>query len=149
MINIVNGTFEADVALTQGINKITLLSFNCKGGVFKRPYQVLFSAPLGGVPIVKLESPQNGRQGIKEGDPIMVEGVIDDPSIDIVTLLMNKIPIQVKVQNGRFSRKVFMPAGRVATFRVMAKSKSGAVGYSALHTILVGYEIDILNPRPF
>jgi len=149
LVTVVDGTFEAEIALVKGINKVTVLAFNSKGGIARKAYQIYFTPPAGGVPVIKLESPENGRQGAKEGDPIVVSGTISDPTITEATLLLNRVPIKLKVENGRFRRKIFLPAGRINTFRVMAKNKNGVVGYSALHTVLSGYDIDVLNPRPF
>jgi hypothetical protein len=98
---------------------------------------------------VVLESPQNGKQGVREGDPVIVSGTIDDRSVTRATLLLNGIPIKLKVIDGRFTKKVFMPNTRITTFRVMAQNKNSPPGYSALHTILAGYDIDIVNPRPY
>jgi len=74
---------------------------------------------------------------IKEGDPIILEGTVDDTSITHVTLFMNDVPIKIKANNGRFKRKVFIPRGRITTFRVMARAQDGTAGYSALHTVYV------------
>jgi hypothetical protein len=143
-----NGDLLADIALVKGINDISILAFNSGGGVGKKNFQLLYTPPQG-VPTVVLESPENGRQGAKAGDPVIVEGRIDDVWITQAKLLLNNVPIPLKVKGGRFRRKIFLPETRVTTFRIMATGKNGQTGYSSLHTVLIGYDIDIQNPRPY
>ncbi len=85
-------------------------------------------------PVIKLESPRDGLE-VRGYDGIMLEGTVDDPDIKKVTLLLNGIPVPIKVQDGRFSRKIFLP-GRFSTFKMMARNKSGTIGYSDLHKVL-------------
>jgi hypothetical protein len=148
LVQVVNGEFEVEIAMVKGINQISILAFDSRGGVGKQTIKLLYTPPPG-VPLVTLETPANGKQGVKEGDPIIVSGTIDNPSITQATLYLNGIPIKMKVVNGRFKKKVFLPNTRITTFRVMARNKNSPPGYSALHTILSGYDIDITNPRPY
>ncbi len=148
LVSVVNGIFEVEVAMIKGINKISILAFDSSGNVGKQEVKILYNPPPG-VPLVVLESPRNGKQGVKDGDPVIVAGTIDDSSITRAILLLNGIPIKLKVVNGRFKRKIFMPKTRITTFRVMAQNKNSPPGYSAMHTILAGYDIDIINPRPY
>ncbi len=148
LVAIVNGKFDVEVAMVKGINQISILAFDSSGNIGKQNLKLLYNPPPG-VPLVQLESPRNGKQGVKEGDPIIVSGSIDNRAITRATLLLNGIPIKLKVLNGRFKKKIFMPNTRITTFRVMAQNKNSPPGYSALHTILAGYDIDIVNPRPY
>ncbi len=148
LVNVEGGRFDAEIALAQGVNAVEVLAFSSGGGMGKETFNLIF-APPGRVPVVTLTSPENGKQGVREGDPIIVEGTVDDPTITKVTLFMNRVPIKIKAKNGRFRRKVFIPRGRITSFRAMAKNLEGTSGYSALHTVLSGYEIDLLNPRPY
>jgi hypothetical protein len=134
--------------MTQGINQIDIMGYNSSGGIGQLTTKILFK-PRIPVPVVRLLSPQNGQQGIMEGDAVLVNGTVSDPRITQATLLLNNIPIKIKIKNGVFRRKIFMPRGRVITFRIMATNQEGGAGYSPMHTILSGYEIDIINPRPY
>jgi hypothetical protein len=148
LVAVENGKFEVEIAMVKGINNISILAFDATGSVGKKDLKLLHNPPVG-VPLVILESPRNGKQGVKEGDAIIVSGTIDTPEISQATLFLNGIPIRVRVTNGRFKKKIFMPNTRITTFRIMAKNKNSPPGYSALHTILSGYDIDITNPRPY
>ena len=149
LLTVVNGKFEAEVSMVKGKNKIEILVFSSRGGVGKQAFNLFFS-PLPGAPVITLDSPENGRQGMQEGDEVLVIGTVDDETITQATLLLNGIPLPpMKVVNGVFKRKVFLPGTRATTFRVMAKNKSGVVGYSPLHTVVSGHDIDLLNPRPY
>jgi hypothetical protein len=148
LVKVMNGNFEVEIALVKGVNEISILAFDASGGLGKQSLKLLYNPPVG-VPVVKLVEPRNGKQGVKEGDPIIVSGTIDDNSITHATLYLNGIPIKMKVVNGIFKKKIFMPNSRVTTFRVMAQPKNSPPGYSALHTVLSGYDIDITNPRPY
>ncbi len=148
LVEVVNGSFEVEIAMVKGINEISVFAFNARGSVGKREVKIFYNPPPG-VPMVRLDTPENGKQGVKEGDPIIVSGNIDDTSIAQATLYLNGIPIKIRVENGRFEKKVFMPNSRITTFRIMAQTKNSPPGYSSMHTILSGYDIDILNPRPY
>ncbi len=148
MVPAVNGQFSTKISMNEGINRIDVMGYNSSGGIGQLSTKILFK-PRIPVPAIRLLSPQNGQQGIREGDVILVQGTVSDRKISQVTLLLNNIPIKIKVKNGVFRRKIFMPRGRVITFRIMATNKKGGVGYSPMHTILSGYEIDIINPRPY
>jgi len=149
VLTVVNGKFEAEIAMVKGNNKVEILVFSSRGGVGKNAFNLLFS-PLPGAPMISLDSPENGRQGMHEGDEILVLGTVDDETIQKATLYLNGIPLQpMSVINGVFKRKVFLPNTRTTTFRVMAKSKSGVIGYSPMHTVVSGHDIDLLNPRPY
>ncbi len=108
-----------------------------------------------GAPIIILESPKDGLQGAKYNDPIWVEGIVDDNSISEAKLLLNGVPFPLKVINGRFKRKgIYLPDMsefpkiRITTFQVMATGKNGLVGYSKLHKVFFGYDVDALHPSP-
>ncbi len=143
-----DGQLMADITLVKGINEISVLAFNSGGGVGKRDFKLLYTPPQG-VPTIVLESPENGKQGAKAGDPVIVEGEIDDHWITKAKLLLNGVPIALKVKKGHFKRKIYLPETRVTTFRIMATGRNGQTGYSSLHTVLIGYDIDIRNPRPY
>ena len=74
---------------------------------------------------------------------------VDDPNIVKATLLLNRTPIPLKVKNGRFSKKITLPEGKIFVFRVMAKNQNGTKAFSPAHTVLSTNDIDILNPRPY
>lgn len=149
VITVINGKFEADVAMLKGNNKIELVVFTSRGGVGKGNFNILYK-PLPGAPSVRLDQPENGRQGMQEGDELEVAGTVDDHTVQEVTLLLNGIPLPpMPVREGIFKRKIFLPNTRITTFRVMAKSRSGVVGYSSQHTVLSGFDIDLANPRPY
>lgn len=143
-----DGQLKADITLVKGINEISVLAFNSGGGVGKRDFKLLYTPPQG-VPTIILESPENGKQGARANDPVIVEGTIDDQWITKAKLLLNGVPIALKVKKGHFKRKIYLPETRVTTFRIMATGRNGQIGYSSLHTVLIGYDIDILNPRPY
>lgn len=149
LVSVVDGMYVAEVALAQGVNNLSIMAFNGRGGMGSKSFKLLFNAPRGGMPTIHLQSPENGRQGVKLGETIMVEGTIDDPNITKATLLLNQIPIPMKVKNGRFRKKIVLPEGTVFVFRVMAKNQSGVRAFSPAHTVLSTYDIDILNPRPY
>jgi hypothetical protein len=141
-------SFRVLVTLKKGLNKFTILAMTKKGGVGSKSFQLLFSPTRMG-PIVTLTSPQNGQQGFKAGQAIWVEGTVSDPTVTNATLFLNEIPIKMKVRNGSFKKKVFLPDNKINTFRVMAIGADGIPGHSAKHTVLAGYDIDINNPRPY
>ncbi len=148
LVNVTNGNFQAEVALLKGVNNIKLQAFNNSGEMAAKSAKLLLATPTA-IPFIKLETPENGRQGAKEGDLIIVEGTVNDLTIKQAVLLLNQVPIKLKIKNGRFRRKIFLPPTRITTFRITAKNEAGVMGYSALHTVLSGYEIDISNPRPY
>ncbi len=149
VLTVVNGKFEADIAMVKGLNKVEILVFSSRGGIGKNTFNLLFS-PLSGAPTITLEYPENGRQGMREGDEVLVMGSVDDVNVQEAVLLLNGIPLPpMQVFNGVFKRKIFLPNTRITTFRVMAKSRKGVTGYSAIHTVLSGYDIDLNNPRPY
>ena len=143
-----DGRFLSEIALTKGINEINILAFGAKGGSSRKKLKLLYSPPRG-VPIVVLRTPENGRQGVKSGDSIIVSGTVDDTSIKRALLIFNGVRINIRVINGRFRKKINLNKSRVNTFRIAATSRNGRTGYSARHTVLIGYDIDIINPRPY
>ncbi len=149
LIALQNNTFEAEVAMAEGINDFNIMAFNSKGHMGKKSFQILFNAPRGSVPVIKLDSPVNGRQGVTQGERILVKGRIDDVNITKAILLLNKTPIPLEVKNGRFNKKISLPQGKIFVFRIMAKNRQGNRGFSPAHTVLSSYDIDILNPRPY
>jgi hypothetical protein len=149
LITVVDGTFVAEIALAEGTNDINIMAFNSRGKVGRKSFKLLFNAPVKGIPVIRLDSPENGRQGVKQGETIIVEGTIDDPSINSATLLLNQTPIPLTVKNGRFHKRVILPGGTIFVFRVMAQNKDGVRAFSPAHTVLSTYDIDILNPRPY
>jgi len=148
MVTVKDGLFMAKLAMAKGINKVNIMAFSSKGKIGNKAYKLLFH-PRKAVPFVQLLSPVNGSQGSKEGDKILVAGTISDTTIKQAILLLNNTKIRMKVKNGKFKHKVFLPGSRVNTFRVSATSKNGMTGYSNLHTILIGADFDINNPRPY
>jgi hypothetical protein len=149
LLQLSNGAFKAEVALREGVNGLSLIAINSRGKKSTKSFQIIFVPPLGGVPRISLDSPRNGMQGVREGDQLIVEGTISDLTITQAILLVNKVPIELEVRNGHFKKQIFLPKGRVITFRVMAKNKNGVLGYSPLHTALSAHETEVDNPRPF
>ncbi len=149
LVTVIDGTFIAEVALSKGVNNLKVMAFNGKGRIGNKTFQLIFNPPRGGIPTIYLESPENGRQGVKFGEPVLVEGTIDDLNIIKATLLINQTPIPLKVKNGHFRKEVTLPKGKIFVFRVMAKNKNGTRGFSPAHTVLSTHDIDILNPRPY
>lgn len=148
MVPVLKGEFKAKLSMAQGINQIDIMGYNSSGGIGQLSTKILFK-PRISIPVVRLLSPPNGLQGIMEGDAVVVRGTVGDPRITQATLFLNNVPIKIKIENGSFRRKIFIPRGRVITFRVMATNQEGGVGYSPIHTLLSGYETDIFNPRPY
>jgi len=93
--------------------------------------------PPQGVPIIILESPEDGIQRAKAGDPVIVEGRTDDQWLKEATLLLNRVPIPIKVKEGHFKLEILLPETRVTTFRIMARGRNGQTGYSSLHTVFI------------
>jgi len=104
--------------------------------------------PPGSIPKIILESPKHGTMGAKAGDLIIVEGMIDDITINTAKLLLNGVTIPLKVVNGRFRREIHLPDTRVTTFRVMATGRNGQTGYTTVHTVLIGDHINLWNWNP-
>lgn len=148
MVTVKDGVFVAKIAMAEGINKVNVLAFNSKGEIGDQRYKILFR-PRKAVPLINILSPENGKQGLKEGDMILVAGTINDKSIKTALLILNNSKIKIKVRKGRFQHKIFLPANRVNTFRISATGLNGMIGYSPLHTILIGASFDINNPRPY
>jgi hypothetical protein len=149
LVNVVGGSFVAEVALANGTNGLSITAFNGQGKMGVKSFQLIFTPPKGGIPVIRLQSPKNGRQGVKQGEAIIVEGTINDPSITKATLLLNRTPIPLEVKNGHFQKRINLPAGTIFLFRVMAQNQNGVRGFSPAHTVLAGSDIDILNPRPY
>jgi hypothetical protein len=149
LVTVIDGSFIAEVALSSGTNNLSIIAFNGKGKKGFKSFQLLFRPPKGGVPVIRLDSPKNGRQGVKQGEPIIVEGTIDDYSITKATLLLNRTPIPLEVKNGRFHKSINLPAGTIFVFRIMAQNQNGVRGFSPAHTVLSDSKVDILNPRPY
>jgi hypothetical protein len=148
MVTVKDGVFVAKLAMVEGINKVNVLAFSSKGEVGNKAFKILFR-PRKAVPLIRLVSPENGKQGLKEGDMIMVSGIISDKKVKYATLLLNNTSIKIRVKKGKFKHKIFLPGMRVNTFRVSATAENGATGYSPMHTILIGANFDINNPRPY
>ena len=148
MVTVKDGVFVAKIAMAEGINNINVLAFSPKGEIGNKGFKILFR-PRKAVPLINLLSPQNGKQGLREGDMIMVRGTINDKTIKRATLILNNTSIRMKVVNGVFQHKIFLPGSRVNTFRISATGKHNTTGYSPLHTVLIGADFDINNPRPY
>ncbi|MFQ5645450.1 MAG: cell envelope integrity protein TolA [bacterium] len=150
VVPVVGGAFSTNLDFNKGVNKISLLAMShMDNKMAKRNFQILYSAGHN-LPTVTLTLPIDGTQGFKEGDTIVVEGKVEDRTIRKAILFFNKRPVRLRVINGMFHKKVFMPAGRIATFRVMALTRRRAKIYSRMHTVLSGYDSDnIMNPRPY
>ncbi|MFQ5645695.1 MAG: hypothetical protein ACE5GM_02090 [bacterium] len=147
LVPVVNGRFSAQITMKKGINNVSVVAFDPSGGIGKASSQILFKPRING-PGIELISPSVHSQG-KEGDSVMVRGILDDKRIRRAILFLNNSPIRITVNNGQFRYKVYLPKGQVSTFRVMAVNRDGGVGYSPMHTVITGEENILSNPRPF
>ncbi len=148
LVDVLNGAFETDIALCKGNNKISVAAFDFSGAVGRYDTKLVFTPPAG-APVVKLETPANGEQGIKQGDAVIVSGTIKNAFTNKAILLLNGVSLDLPVEDGRFEKTIYMPNTKITTFRVMAQNRGTHPGYSALHTVLSGHEIDLINPKPF
>ncbi len=145
--------FVTVATLSKGLNKFTIVVLTHEGKMGVKTFQLLYQPPLN-APVIVLYSPENGQQGVKAGDTILVEGLISDQNIKTATLYLNKTPINLMVTNGEFKTEVQAPNNKITTLQVRALGKKGVYGYSAQHTVLTGYgyEIPVMhgkNPRPY
>lgn len=148
MVTVKDGVFVAKVAMVEGINQVNVLAFSSKGEIGNKAYKILFQ-PQKAIPYIRLLAPENGLLGLREGDKVLVSGIINDKTIKHATLLLNNVQIKIKVKDGKFRHKIFLPGSRVNTFRISATGRNGMTGYSNMHTILIGADFDINNPRPY
>lgn len=139
--------------LKRGLNKFSIVALTHQGKMGVKTFKLLYSPPIN-QPIVVLYSPENGQQGIEAGETVLVKGITNDQSITEATLYLNKIPIDLEVKKGEFTREIQAPDNKINTFQVRVLGKKGVYGYSAQHTVLTGYgyEIPVVlneNPRPY
>ncbi|MFQ5646609.1 MAG: hypothetical protein ACE5GM_06750 [bacterium] len=145
---VVKGRLVAELSMKKGINEIEVTAFGFSGGFGRKKIKILFQ-PLKQVPVVTLISPSMQVEKAKKGDAVLVKGEIDDLTITKAVLFLNRRPIMLSVRKGKFSQKTVLPGKRLNTFRIMATNRDGVKGYSAVHTVLVGADVKIMNPRPF
>ncbi|HEX9860676.1 MAG TPA: hypothetical protein VGB23_05685, partial [Nitrospirota bacterium] len=106
VISVLGGKFEAAVALREGKNTITVMSFDPDGNVGKDSVTVVYKAPESKF-AVSIAEPRNGQVfDVSKGNTVKVRGTVDDPRITRARMILNGSPKDIVVKSGRFTQEV-------------------------------------------
>lgn len=106
VISVLGGKFEAAVALREGKNTITVMSFDPDGNAGKDSVAVVYKAPEGEF-AVSITEPRNGQVfDVSKGNTIKVRGTVDNPRVTRARMILNGSPKDIVVKSGRFTQEV-------------------------------------------
>jgi uncharacterized protein YfaP (DUF2135 family) len=131
VVSVVDGKFNASVALFDGRNIITVMAFDSEGNVGKDFVTLNYNTPIADTKVTILE-PRDGQVfDLSDKATIMVRGTVDDKSIRSAKLVLNGNPKNIVVESGRFEQEVALVQERNTLF-VEASEKSGGQAVSQM-----------------
>jgi len=148
-----DGSFETDLALTEGENLINLVAYDLAGNEGTNTISVMFVQEVVDTspPLVMIESPPKGS--LINTEEISVFGsIVDASDIDEVIVFLNEVSLpEIDLTDGHFEFMLTLPAEGIHTILVTAKDAVQLQGSDSITLTLDQTPpstptLDVINP---